>query len=303
MLKAFLAGVRKSGTAADASEPAERRVSFGTEQIKLLIEFFPIGKKLRYIPEFNKEIVFDTLLVAYCVNGEYIYSWESIELDASGVPTAFLVGDRGVRIPVSQLKQFQILVPDTSDLELTLDYHRRAIIGRGRQFIKGNYISLISNSGARGVSTMDTEVAKQVFLKDGPYAYTKLVLLTPELETLVVTDQRNKNRTKTCVPVTMSVGENRLRGPCTIVDVSDLAVRIRVRDGEVMPPMKAGDAVALDFDLGEGGRSYAIKGSVIRRSSEACVIRLDALSRDGHFAGFGPLDMIELKSGLLNYGK
>ena len=123
------------------------------------------------------------------------------------------------------------------------------------------------------------------------------------METLVVTDQRNKNRTKTCIPVTMSIGENRLRSPCTIVDVSDLAVRIRVRDGEVMPPMKAGEAVALDFDLGEGGRSYAIKGSVIRRSSEACVIRLDALSKDGHFAGFGPLDMIELKSGLLNYGK
>ena len=160
MLKAFLAGVRKSGAVADASESAGHSVSFDTERLKLLVEFFPIGKKLRYIPEFKKEIEFDTLLVAYCVNGEYIYSWESIELDASGVPTAFLVGDRGVRIPVSQLKQFQILVPDTSDLELTLDYHRRAIIGRGRQFIKGNYISLISNSGARGVSTMDTEVAK-----------------------------------------------------------------------------------------------------------------------------------------------
>ena len=50
MLKAFLAGVRKSGTAADAPESAERRVSFDAEQLKLLVEFFPIGKKLRYIP-------------------------------------------------------------------------------------------------------------------------------------------------------------------------------------------------------------------------------------------------------------
>lgn len=303
MLKNLLASVRNSG-GADAQPAASERVfAFDLEQLKLLTEFFPIGKKLRYIPEFKKEIVFDTILVAYVVNGEFIYSWESIELDARGNPTAFLLGEQGGRLPISQLKQFQLLVPDTSDLELTLDYTRRAIIGRGRQFNKGNYISLISNSGARGVSTMDTEVVKPVVLKDGPYAYSKMVLLTPELKTLEVTDQRNKNRTKTCVPVVVSVSGNALRGPCTIVDISDLAVRIRVRDGEVMPPMKAGEPVMLDFDLGESGRVYAIKGAVIRRSSEACVIKLEALQKDGRFAAFGPLDMLELKAGLLNFGK
>lgn len=302
MLKAFLTGGRNSGNA-DQSATAGRRHAIDPERLKLLTEFFPIGRKLRYVPEFKKEIVFDTLLVAYVVNGEFIYSWESIERDARGNPTAFLLGEQGGRLPVAELKQFQLLVPDTSDLERTLDYTRRAIIGRGRQFNKGNYISLISNSGARGLSTMDTEVVKQVVLKDGPYAHSKMVLLAPELETLQVTDQRNKNRTKTCVPVNVSVAGNALRGPCTIVDISDLAVRIRVRDGEVMPPMKPGETVMLDFDLGEDERLYAIKGAVIRRSSEACVIRLESLQKEGRFVVFGPLDVLELKAGLLNFGK
>ena len=41
-------------------------------RVRTLIEFFPIGKKLRYYPEFNKDIVLDTLIVAYCVNGHFV---------------------------------------------------------------------------------------------------------------------------------------------------------------------------------------------------------------------------------------
>lgn len=301
MLKSFLTGARPGN--ADQSATVGRRHAIDPERLKLLTKFFPIGKKLRYVPEFKKEIVFDTLLVAYVVNGDFIYSWESIECDARGNPTAFFLGEQGRRLSVAELKQFQLLVPDTSDLERTLDYARRAMIGRGRQFNKGNCISLISNSGAHGVSTMDTEVVKQIVLKDGPYAHSKMVLLMPELDTLQVSDQRNKNRAKTCVPVNVAVADKILRGPCTIVDISDLAMRIRVRDGEMMPPMRSGEAVTLDFDLGEDERLYAIRGAVIRRSSEACVIRFESLQKEGRFAAFGPLDVLELKAGLLNFGK
>lgn len=303
MLKKLFGGVRGSGDIEAQEKPAPRRKAVDREKLKLLTEFFPIGKKLRYIPEFKKEIIFDTLLVAYVVNGDPIYSWESIDLDPRGYPTAFRVGERDESVPAADVTLFQLLVPDTSDLEMTLDYYRRAMIGRGRQFSKGNYISLISNAGARGVSTMDTEVAKQIVLKDGPYAQTNMVLLTPELNTLEVTDQRNRTRAKTCVPTTFSVDGAPLRGPCTVVDISDSAVRVRVRDGETMPPMRQGDQVMLEIELDEGERQYTISGLVIRRSSEACVVKLDSFRKEGRFVAFGPLDILELKAGLLNYGK
>ena len=272
------------------------------ERIKALIDFFPIGKKLRYYPEFKKEIVFDTFVVAYCVNGGFVYSGEAIDLNAEGYPTAFRTGENAKAVPVSALKLFQLLVPDTSDLELKLDYHRRAQIGRGRQFNKGNYISLISNSGARGVSTVDTEVATQVVLPDGPYAQTKMILLTPELHTLAVTDQRRKARAKISAPVTVSMIEGTFSGACTIVDMSDGAMRIRMRDREAkMPAMQLGDEVILSIDLGQSERHYTIRGAVIRRASELCVIQLQGLLKDGKFASFGPLDLLELKAGLLNY--
>ncbi|MFC5303114.1 PilZ domain-containing protein [Azospira restricta] len=303
MLKSILGSFgadagRERQPAAPSAKPLD------VERLKTLIEFFPIGKKLRYYPEFKKEIVFDTLIVAYCLNGEFVYSGEAIERDARGYPAAFKSGRHGELTPVADLRLFQLLVPDTSDLEMTLDYFRRALIGRGRQFNKGNYISLVSNAGAKGVSTVDTEVVKQVVMADGPYAQSKMILLTPEWSTLAVTDQRRKARARTCAPVTVSVAGGRLSGPCTIVDMSDEAIRIRVRDRETaLPEMGPGDGVTLDIDLGEGERHYTIKGIVIRRSPETCVIRLEGLLREGRLLRFERLDLLELKAGLLNYAR
>ena len=42
---------------------------------------------------------------------------------------------------------------------------------------------------------------------------------------------------------------------------------------------------------------------VIRRSPETCVLQLEGQIRDGKYCAFSPLDLLELKAGLLNYGK
>lgn len=274
------------------------------DRIRTLIDFFQIGKKLRYYPEFKQDIVFDTLVVAYCVNGSFIYSMEAIHRDAEGYPTAFHTGDLQDRMPVAKLKEFQLLVPDTSDLEMKLDYHRRAMIGRGRQFNVGNYITLISNAGGRGVSTIETEVAKQVVLPEGPYAHTKMILLTPELHTLLVTDQRKKSRTRTDAPVTITLPDGKFSGPCAIVDISEGEVRIRVRDrGTTMPLIHTGDEVTIEIDLGEAVKHYTIRGSVIRRSPETCVFQLIGQYANGKLNAFSALDLLELKAALLNYGR
>ena len=304
MLKAFLKGISGSSDAdSQAQSPAPRR-ALDLDQLRLLVDYFPTGKKLCYIPEFKKEIVFETLLVAYCIDGEFIYSWESIEFDAEGFPETFIVGERARRIPVNRVRHMQLLLPDTSDQETKLDYHRRALIGRGRQFNKGNIISLVSSGGRRGLATIDTEVVKRVVLKDGPYAHADMVLVEPDLTTLVVTDQRGKSRADIHVPVNVTVADSQLQWTCTIVDVSDDALRIRMPDGETMQQMNKGAEVVLAFDLGDAEQFYAIKGVVMRRAQQACVIKLEAFSKGGEdFSGFGPLDRIELKALLINYGK
>ena len=306
MLKRFLG--KSLGSKGDKEAPSgqgsDSQASTDLDQLRTLIEFFPIGKRLSYSPEFKKEIVFDTFVLAYCVDGKFIYSGEAIDRDAQGYPTGFRAGKNGEKIPASGPKLFQLLVPDTSHLEVKLDYQRRALIGRGRQFNKGNYISLISNAGGKGVSTVDTVVAKRIFLQDGPYARTKMILLTPELQTLAVTDQRTKARAKTCAPATVSLLEENFTGLCTIVDMSEGAVRIRVRDRDTtMRAIERAGKAILDFDLGAAERHYTIKGTIIRRSAETCVIQLEELIKDGKLCSFDSLDLLELKAVLLNAGQ
>ncbi len=302
MLKTLFGKNFGSSREVPADNTSAAKIDLG--RVRTLIEFFPIGKKLRYYPEFNKDIVLDTLIVAYCVNGHFVYSLESIESDPEGTPTAFRCGENETRVPASGVKLFQVLVPDTSDLEMKLDYLRRAQISRHGQFSAGNYISLVSNAGIKGVSTVDTDVVKQIILRDGPYAQMNMVLLTPELNTLAVSDQRRKPRTKTNVPVTVVVPTENYSGQCTIVDISDADLRIRLNEkGEAIPPVHKGDGMIVDIRLGEAERHYSVKGSVIRRSSETCVIRLDGQLRHGRLLPFSPLDLLELKAGLLNYGK
>lgn len=304
MLKTIFGKSFGSTTADKRSSAGPVLTQVDLARIKTLIEFFPIGKKLRYYPEFKQEIVFDTLVVAYCVNGHFIYASDAIDRDAEGNPMLFHSGENDLRTPIAALKSFQLLVPDTSDLEMKLDYHRWALIGRGKQFNVGNCISLISNAGGKGVSTVDTEVARQVELPEGPYAHTSMVLLTPDLTTLSVTDQRKKSRAKITAPVTLFVPDDKTAWPCTIVDMSEGEVRIRVRDhGAVMPEMQRGEGVVIETELGEAERHYTIKGLVIRRSPETCVLQLEGQIKDGRYTSFSPLDLLELKAGLLNYGK
>lgn len=302
MLKLILGKAAGSKRGKAAGSDAATRQANKVAGLKSLIEFFPIGKKIRYSPEFKTEIVFNTIVVAYCVNGEMLYTSESIERDSDGYPLSFRTAKNELRTHISEADLFQLLVPDTSDLEIKLDYERRALIGRGRQFIRGNCISLISDAEGRGVSTIDTEVAKQMLPLDGPYAHTKLILLTPELDTLVVTDQRRKGRAKISVPVTVSLKGGSFSGASTIVDISDGAVRIRFpRRDATTHEIHKGDDVILVINLDKAERNYTIKGAVMRRSAEICVVRLDGFFKDGILATFGAIDNLELKASLLNY--
>jgi hypothetical protein len=56
------------------------------------------------------------------------------------------------------------------------------------------------------------------------------------------------------------------------------------------------------IDLGEAAKTYSIRGTVLRRASDSCVIGLEALYKDRAFAPFNLMDSLELKTGLLNYG-
>ena len=281
---------------------SQQKPGVGAAELKLLTEFFPIGKELRYTPNLQLVVVLDTIIVAYRVNDHLIYSRNAIQTDGNGSPAAIAVGAEKTELPADQFRQIQLLVPDTSDMEGTLDYDRRAIIGR-TQFQPGNAITLLANAGVKGVASLRTQVTEQIVLKEGPYAGSKMVLLNPEFETFGITEQMHRTRGKTHVPVALYFKKDEPPYPCTLSDFSESAVGLHSLDGQHnMPPMEQDHAVTIVIDLGEAAKTYTIKGRILRRSTDACVVRLEELFRDHEFSRFNLLDSLKLKTSLLNYG-
>jgi hypothetical protein len=299
MLKALWNSL--TGTAENSDSNAVARID--RERLRMLIEHFPIGRKLRYYPEYQRDIVFNTLVVAYCINGEYVYARDAVEADAAGEPTAFLVGESRTRVPLENVSRFSLVVPDTSDMERTLDYIRRANIGRHGQFSRGNAITLLADAGQRGIPAVDTQVEKRIRMPGGPYADIGLIQLEPEFRTLTITDQRHRQRLQTDVPVDLFVSEDAPPVRCILNDFSEQSARLVVSEpGHSMPPMAPEDGVTVAFSLGDPPKTFMIRGVVFRRNDDSCVIKLQRLYQDGEFVNFRLFDMLEIKTGLLNYG-
>ena len=278
----------------------EADAALSRETLEMLDEHFPIGRKVRYYPEYQRDIVFDTIIIAYRVNDHAIYARESILRDPDGTPCAFAVGERKNRLPLEKVKRLQLMVPDTTDMERTLDYVRRANLGRNGQFVRGNTITLIADTCRSGVPTVETQVDSRARMKDGPYLDNPMILLRPDLDTLAIADQRQKARLQSQAPVNLYHGEEGPSVRCILGDFSDVSLRLQAAPGQALPPMKANDKVVVVLNLGSVARTYRIKGTVFRSGAESCVVKLKQLYHDGEFANIKLMDVLEIKTGLLN---
>lgn len=270
------------------------------ERLKMLGEHFPIGKKVRYFPEYQRDIVFQTIVIAWRVNGHDIYSREAIQKDAGGAPAAFLVGEKKVRLPLDKIARLQLMVPDTTDMERSLDYVRRANLGRNGQFVRGNTITLIAEPCRNGIPGVDTQVVSRLRMKDGPYTDNQMVLLQPDFDTLAIADQRLKARVRSQVPAGLYLREDAPPVACILGDFSDVSLRLKAAPGQTLPAMKPNDKVVVVIDLGGPASTYRIRGVAFRAAADACVIKLKQLYKDGDFSPIKTMDVLEIKTGLLN---
>lgn len=273
---------------------------FTPERMKLLATYFPIGKKLRYYPEYQREIDFQTLILAYRVNDQFVYSRDGVKLDEGGIPMAFRTVDKNL-LPVSKLIKFQLLLPDTSEMEKRLDYFTRAEIGSGGQFRQGNAITLVGETVGRGVPTVDTKVDRRQTLRSGPFADSPTILVSPDFETLMLADQRQRQRVETDVPASLYLTADGDPMPCVLGDFSDLSLRVNAIGAELpMPELEPERHVVVEFAPGASAMPYRLRGKVFRRTDDFCVVEIEHLYKNGAFGKIQGMDIMEIKADLLN---
>jgi hypothetical protein len=135
----------------------------------------------------------------------------------------------------------------------------------------------------------------------GPYADSSTILLTPDFDSLTLADKRQKQRVQTSTPADLHFAADTAGFRCELADFSELMLRLNVRNAsEIMPDMATEAVVMVDFQMGDVANSYRIRGKVFRRADDFCVIKLEQIYRNGTFEKIKMMDIIEIKTGLLN---
>lgn len=285
-----------------SQKPAESGEAslFDREKLKMLADYFPIGMKLRYYPEYQREIVFDTIIIAYRVNDQFIYSRDGVLLDGDGFPKGFRISANKM-LPVAALQKFQLLLPDTTEAEKTLSYVTRAELGRGGQFRIGNAVTLFVETDNRGIPTIDTMVDRRQVMNTGPFADSPTILVTPEFDSLTLADKRRKQRVEAAIEADLYLSVSGEPYSCVLGDFSEHSLRLRAGDyGPPMPAMEIGAVVVVEFMLGEPGTICRLRGTVFRRTDQFCVLDIEQVYKFGDFEKIHAMDVMEITTTLLN---
>ncbi|HHJ80911.1 MAG TPA: PilZ domain-containing protein, partial [Candidatus Tenderia electrophaga] len=267
-----------------------------------LMRHFPVGAKLQYYPEYQKNIVLDSVVIAYAINGIFVYSTAGLSCDESSGVLQF--SDQDQKWVFKKITSFRIILPVFSHSETKLDYIRREELLKVGGLVKGNVITLMAEQSDGQVPVLETIVERRTMLKEGFYANQTVALLEVDAATLMLSDQRAHLRLKTNISATIQVrkrGENTLLN-CTMIDFSDRSLRLQMAAdtaAEAMP--QEGGKLLVSFNLPGQSEYISLMGEVFRIEGDAIVVMLTGLVRAGQSVELGQIEMLKIKANLLQH--
>ncbi len=286
----------------DSATPSQDKGGLDGCTIFRLMRHFPVGAKLQYYPEYQKNIVLDSVVIAYAINGTFIYSTTGLVCDESNGVLEF--SDQEQNRVFKKITSFRIVLPVFSQSEAKLDYIRREELLKVGGLVKNNVITLMAEQSGGQVPVLETIVEKRTMLKEGFYANQTVALLEVDAETLMLSDQRTHLRLKTNIPATIQVskrGEYALLN-CTMIDFSDHSLRLQMDAeyaAEAMP--KEDGKLMVSFNLPGQSEYVSLMGEVFRIEGDALVVVLTGFVEAGQSVELGQIEMLKIKANLLQH--
>lgn len=275
------------------------------EQFHELIRNFPIGEKIDYFPEYQSDIRLETIILGYELNELQLFRRDQV-LQSSDNAMSFTPDGSGTNLTAGDIRSFAIIVPDTSELEETLDYFSKAAIGKSGQFLRGNSITLLSTISSSGVLSVDTTVLRRAQLKQGPYKDYKTVSLQPQLESLSVKDLRQQSRIELSLPCIL-IGRDAEADQfdATLIDCAENCLGLRLKQpSQQGNRMAAGEFVRLHIDMPELERTFALGADVqMIRDNGIVVVELQSIIIDDHFKPMALVDKLDLRACLVQFSR
>jgi len=291
MLKIFKIFSRKKP---ESKQPATVRVVLDSALLCQLLPHFPIGSNLKYFPEYRQEIIIDSIIIAYLINGETVYSNRNLSTTDNS-NTLVLNGS-----PIDEVNSFAILLPTVNRNEIKLDYEQKEILEQSGGLAKGNNITLIGQQSNGKIPFLDTVVQKYARLKGGHFNNTQIAVLNVDPALLEMKDQRSQTRLAAKIPGLLQTKLYSEKNPCTLIDFSEHTVKISCDDNEIIPmSCEKGETITLTFNLPSSSTTNTMKGKVIKIDDASIVVSLEEIQIDQHFKKLTSVDIIEIKTKLL----
>lgn len=269
-------------------------VVLNTPKLCKMMPYFPIGSSLKFYPEYRSEVVLSSIIIAYLINGEIVYS--NAEITFSDDEKQLFINNA----PIEEVNSFAIMVPSETRGETELDYERKESLSQSGGFAKGNSITLIGKEKYGKTSTIDTVVKTYALLKEGYYSGTKVVVLNVDPALLSLKDQRIKKRLEAQIPGLIQTKDYTEFNQCTIIDFSEFTIKITCDDNDiVIMSCRKGETVTLTFDLPNSDEPNVMQGKVLRTEETSMIVELQDILIGETFKPLEPIDLIEIKAKLL----
>ncbi len=279
------------------AQDAERPID--PERLAELMRCFPISGKIRYYPEHRKDIVLESIVIAYGINNQLIYTQHDIRVDSDTGKPVVTVEDDWKDRRMREVRSFCLLIPYVGGMEGDLDYDRRVALETGGFLQRGEVLTLMSLCNTRGVPHVNSVVRKRTLLKDGYYANHAVVVLEVQPETLNHIDQRQQMRVRTAIPVSLQSADEAPPFTAMMVDFTESSLKLRLDPSA--DPVAERKNLIITIDLPAHGRKFILGGRPLRRDGDYLVISLTSRFRDSRFRDIELMDALDLKATLLQH--
>ncbi len=278
----------------DAMNDSDLRVVLDSSKLCKMMPYFPIGNSVKYYPEYREEVILNTIIIAYLINNETVYS--NADITYSADDNKLILNGK----TIDEVNSFAMLIPPETRGETELDYERKERLRKSGGFSKGNSITLVGKEKDGKISTIDTMVKKYARLKDGYYNDTQVVVLNVDPALLVLKDQRTQKRLEAQIPGLIQTKYYTEHTQCTIVDFSEQTIKITCDDNEIVAmSCHKGETITLTFDLPNSPEPNIMRGKVMRTEGASMIIELTNILIAETFEKLAPIDLIEIKAKLL----
>ncbi len=292
-----------NNSAPKKSQGGARAEPLSIAKLTELFRYFPLGEKIRYYPEYQKEGALETIVLGYSVNGQFVFSPVDISCQQDGERDVLRLAVDGQECLVQEVVNFSLLIPFNQEDENKRDYGRRAELGPRGPFRRHNTITLLACSTGGTLSHLDTEVNKVLPLTDGIYAGHEVVVLDVLPSSLKLTDQRQHYRLQTELPASLSIRDGETH-QCTLLDLSEGSVRLQFAEvtADIMA-LTEFRRLKLSFtvDVDSKSKAYALDGVMYRKTDDRLVMKLQGIYKDGKVEPLGLVDILDIKASLFQH--